>query len=104
MSVIQQPQFPYATQDYPMPDKSRPRKKDFHRGYSPVLLRTDLKEQLKQFRKKKGLAQESHFERCLVSAAIDLLINDPALHGRWIDGLAEATSRDVRLAVSGEAL
>lgn len=78
-----------------------PRNKDFHAGYSPVLLRIDVKERLKQFRRDKGFGYDSHIERCLMSAAIEMLLKMPDLHGRWIEQLAEATCKDVMLVSQG---
>ena len=74
------------------------RSRDFHVGYSPVLLRTDLKESLKRFRRDLGFGHDSHIERCLMSAAIELLLSQPELHEGWINGLADATRKDVMLA------
>ena len=74
------------------------RSRDFHAGYSPVLLRTDLKESLKQFRRDLGFGHDSHIERCLMSAAIEMLLSQPELHEGWIKGLADATRKDVMLA------
>ena len=74
------------------------RGRDFHVGYSPVLLRTDLKDALKQFRRDLGFGHDSHIERCLMSAAIEMLLARPELHDGWIKGLADATRKDVMLA------
>lgn len=73
------------------------KEKDFHRGYSPVLIRTDLKEALKKFRKDYGFGFDSHLERCLLSAGVELLLNDKSLHPKWIEMLSEATRKDVLL-------
>jgi hypothetical protein len=75
--------------------------KDFHVGYSPVLLRTELKEKLRRFRHEKGFHHESHIERCLLSAAVEMLLSESSLHPRWMEMLAEATSRDVMLVSQG---
>jgi hypothetical protein len=77
---------------------TRPKSKDFHPGYSAVLVRSDLKDSLRQFRRDKGFGHDSHIERCLMSAAIEMLLTDSGLHGRWIEMLGEATRTDVLLA------
>ena len=74
------------------------RGRDFHVGYSPVLLRTDLKDALKQFRRDLGFGHDSHIERCLMSAAIEMLLTRPELHDGWIKTLADATRKDVMIA------
>ena len=73
---------------------SRPR--DWHSGYSPVLVRTELKDELRAFRRGRGFHQ-SHIERCLMSAALEMLLRDPQLHERWLQLLADATRQDVLL-------
>ncbi len=80
-------------------DRQRtPRGKDFHPGYSAVLVRTELKDALRKFRVDKGFAHESHIERCLMSAGIELLLRDKSLHAKWMEMLADAARQDVILA------
>lgn len=86
-------------QDAANADRPRtPNGKDFHPGYSPVLVRTDLKGELRRFRTEQGFAHDTHIERCLMSAGIELLLRDKSLHGRWMEMLAEAARQDVILA------
>lgn len=85
----------------PSTDRQRSKEKDFHFGYSPVLLRTELKDELKRFRREQGFGHESHIERCLLSAAVEMLLNEQSLHQRWVEMLAEATRKDVFLVSQG---
>lgn len=82
-------------------DRTPGKGKDFHAGYSPILLRTELKEELRRFRRTKGFGHDTHIERCLMSAAIELLLTDPGLHARWMALLADATRKDVILVSQG---
>lgn len=80
-------------------DRQRtPKGKDFHPGYSAVLVRTDLKDELRRFRTEQGFAHDTHIERCLMSAGIELLLREKSLHSRWMEMLAEAARQDVILA------
>jgi hypothetical protein len=78
--------------------RTTPKGKDFHPGYSAVLVRTDLKGEPRRFRTEQGLAHDTHIERCLMSAGIELLLREKSLHSRWIEMLAEAARQDVILA------
>lgn len=73
--------------------------KDYVPGYAAVLVRAEVKEQLARFRARSGLLHESLVERCLVTAAFELLLGDPALHGRWLQQFKQAVSRDVELTI-----
>lgn len=75
------------------------RSRDFQPGYSIVLLRTDLKERFRQFRLEMGLI-ESHYERCLISAGIEMLMSDESMRQSWMNNLAEAAREDAVLATS----
>ena len=66
-------------------------------GYAVVLLRTYVKDALRHFRNTCGFVAEQSIERCLVTAGVDLLLNQPDLHGRWIAALTEAARRDAEL-------
>lgn len=72
------------------------RPRDYHQGYKPVLMRWDVKEQLWKFRQKHNF-KDSHFERCLVSAAIQVLMGNPGLYEQWISATAAMASEDVML-------
>ncbi len=54
-------------------------------GYSAVLLRTELKTLLWNFRRSQGLPCDGQAERCLSSALFELVLNDVSLHGRWME-------------------
>lgn len=74
------------------------RKADYQPGYSGVLLRDDLKQQLREFRGAKGY-RDSHYERCLVSASLELAMqpeNEDALIGL----LAKAIATDFQINTS----
>ncbi len=77
-----------------------PKQKPFHPGYRPVLLREDIKRRLAQFRTEQGVKHDSHIERCLVSAALELVLGRSDLHQQWIAGMVAAVSEDTRLAFS----
>lgn len=71
-------------------------------GYGSVLLRTDVRKRLNRFRAARGL-NDLLMERCMVTAALDLLLKDECLHKRWIELIAEAVGRDVELRVGSSA-
>lgn len=81
--------------------KARRHQRDFHAGYQPVLMRKDVKEQLAVFRRDMGVANDSHIERCLVTAAVHMLLKTPDLHKAWIDHFIQATTQDAQLAFQG---
>lgn len=74
-------------------------RKDYVPGYSAVLVRSEVKERLNQFRQRTGLLMESQVERCLVTAAFELVLGDAALHGRWIELFKRAVSADCALTM-----
>lgn len=76
------------------------RAKDFHHGYRAVLLREDIKVRLRKFRGQQSVSNDSHIERCMVTAGIELLLNRPELHQAWIEQLIQATTEDTKLAFS----
>lgn len=85
----------------PSPQNKAAKPRDFHAGYKPVLLRGDVKEQLRMFRVRHNVAGESHIERCMVTAALEVVLNDPSLHSRWIKQIQSAASQDITMAFSG---
>ncbi len=74
--------------------------KDYVPGYAAVLVRAEVKEELARFRARSGLLHESLVERCLVTAAFELLLGDPALHGRWLQQFKQAVNRDVEITIA----
>lgn len=77
------------------------RKADYQPGYSGVLLRDDLKQQLRDFRNSHGF-RDSHYERCLVSASLQLALkpeNEPTL----IALLAGAIATDFQIGTSNSS-
>lgn len=65
-------------------------------GYEGVLLRSDVKTRLRAFKESVG-AHEKHLERCLVTAAIEILLETPRLKEQWLDRMARAVATDTRL-------
>jgi hypothetical protein len=55
-------------------------------GFRPVLVREDIKNRLSGFRRDNGLT-ESHHERCLVTAALVLVLENEELRCRWMTEL-----------------
>ena len=81
------------------PDPRRTdRKPDYQPGYSGVLLREDLKQQLRDFRTSRGY-RDSHYERCLVSASLQLAMR-PENESALIELLANAIAADFKLSAS----
>ncbi len=66
-------------------------------GYASVLLRADVREALRSFRDARGFIDERSIERCLVTAGLDLLINNPHLHELWMTAFSGAARRDAEL-------
>jgi hypothetical protein len=71
-----------------------------HKGYSPVLCQTYLKDQLRDFRHNAGLGYDTHIERCLVTAAIKGFLDNSDLHDLWLTVLAEVVKQDILLTAS----
>ncbi len=74
------------------------RKADYQPGYSGVLLRDDLKQKLRDFRNEKGY-RDSHYERCLVSASLELAMK-PENERALIELLAQAVATDFQISTS----
>jgi len=63
-------------------------------GYRATLLQRSTKERLQAFRS--NLADTELFqERRLATAAIDVLLASPELHGRWITAVANVVQREL---------
>lgn len=73
--------------------------KDYFPRYAAALVCSDAKEQLQCFRARTGLLTEALLERCVVTAAFELLISDPALHERWSDRFRQAVAVDCELTI-----
>ena len=69
-------------------------------GYKAVLVTEDVKTALHAFREQRGFGRESHIERCLATAGLRLLLDDPLLHDRWLALLGEAVATDFQLVSS----
>lgn len=65
-------------------------------GYEAVLLRSDIKTRLRAFKESVG-AHEKNLERCLVTAAIEIMLETPRLKEAWLERMARAVSTDTRL-------
>lgn len=71
-----------------------------HNGYSPVLIQTHLKDRLKDFRHDCGLGYDTHIERCLASAAVQMLLDRSDLHDQWLTVLGDVVKQDVLLTAT----
>lgn len=67
--------------------------KTFVQGYQPVLVLQELKEGLKSYRIRRNL-MDSHMERTLVSAALQLVMTSPDLQERWQEAHADVLHKD----------
>ena len=76
------------------------RDREFIPGYRAVLVQEEIKVGLQRFREAHGFGRESHIERCLATAGLRLLLNEPSLHERWLTLLREAVIDDFRLVSS----
>lgn len=79
--------------------RSTTRKRDHQPGYSGVLLRDDLKDRLRTYRRDRGLG-DSHIERCLVAACVDLA-TQPEFEARLRKELARAVAEDFQISTDG---
>jgi hypothetical protein len=68
-------------------------------GYKSVLVNVRVKENLTTFRRKLGYI-DSHWERCLVSAAIDIVLSDEALKQAWLTHVDSIRQEDQRLVLA----
>jgi hypothetical protein len=90
-------QNPLTTHD----SRRSERKADYQPGYSGVLLRDDLKQQLREFRNSRGY-RDSHYERCLVSASLQLAMK-PENEDTLIELLANAIAADFHISASNSS-
>lgn len=67
-------------------------------GYKSVLINEKVKEELTAFRRANGLI-DSQMERCLVSAAISLLLKDGDMKAAWMSEMRATLSEDTRLVM-----
>lgn len=74
----------------------RPRKTEFQAGYKSVLVRDELKQKIFHWRSTRGL-NDSHYERCLVSALIEFGLL-PENEQSLIKILGSAVARDFELS------
>ncbi len=80
-------------------DRSLARASSRHvEGYEGVLLRSDVKTKLRAFKESVG-AHEKHLERCLVTAAIEIMLETPRLKEAWLERMARAVATDTRLVL-----
>jgi len=70
--------------------------KEFVHGYRGVLVRIDVKDLLRQFAASAGFLRESQVERCLASAAIEMVLTDPALRARLLSAYETASVKDIQ--------
>lgn len=65
-------------------------------GFEPVLLRSESKKRLKEFRFAQiGVPRDMHIERHLVTAAIDLVLADEDTQRRWLEYVRQSLRTDI---------
>lgn len=77
-------------------DRRKDRKANHQPGYSGVLLRVDLKQSLRDYRNGRGF-HDSHFERCLVSACVEMGL-DPSNDAALQKALASTVAFDLQIS------
>jgi len=80
---------------------TKPTHRDYQPGYEPVLVRADTRAMLRAFRIR-HFGSDSHIERCMVSAALSLVLSEPALQHRLLEGMKEAVRADISLSLNGK--
>lgn len=65
-------------------------------GYTPTLIRTDVKDLLTDWRRQHGYAHTENAERCIASAALHLCLTQPDLRTRFLAALDSAVASDFR--------
>lgn len=80
----------------PLDDRRKDRKANHQPGYSGVLLRVDLKQKLRDYRTARGW-YDSHFERCLVSACVEMGL-DPSNDAALQKALASTVALDLQIS------
>jgi hypothetical protein len=61
----------------------------------------DVKEQLRRFAAEAGFLRESQVERCLASAAIDMVLADASLRSRLLSEFEVASVKDIQAIRAG---
>lgn len=65
-------------------------------GYEPVLLRSEIKKRLKEFRFAKiGVPKEMHIERHMVTAAVELVLTNKDAQQQWLENVHKALHADI---------
>ncbi len=77
---------------------TKPAPRDHQPGYEAVLLRASIRAQLRTFRRT-HFGGDSHIERCMVSAAIQMVMASTALQEQLLACMADAVQTDVRLSL-----
>jgi hypothetical protein len=67
-------------------------------GYKSVLINEKLKDKFTNFRRNEGLV-DSQMERCLVSAAVSLLMKNREWQKEWMDELKAMLAEDAKLVI-----
>lgn len=74
------------------------RQKGYQPGYSTVLIQAATKDALRAYRLH-AFGTDTHIERCLVTAAVELLLKDKSLHDRWFEAFRDVVQTDMLLAM-----
>lgn len=74
------------------------RPKDYQPGYSPALVRTDIKDKLREFRMQ-FFGTDSHVERCLITAALNVMLHHDEFRDVWLAAFKDACRADIDLSM-----
>ncbi|HXF45844.1 MAG TPA: hypothetical protein VNK91_06970 [Burkholderiaceae bacterium] len=74
-----------------------PSRKEYVAGYSGILVRSDIKARLHAFRASLGLRAEPSVERCLATAALEVVLEDRSLVSSLLARFKSAAERDYEL-------
>lgn len=72
-------------------------RKEYVAGYSGILIRSDIKARLHAFRAALGLRGEPAVERCLATAAMEVVLEDRSLVAPLLTRFKAAAERDYEL-------
>lgn len=65
-------------------------------GFEPVLLRSESKKKLKDYRfNQMSVARDMHIERHLVTAAVDYVLSNEEAQTKWLDLVKESLRTDI---------
>lgn len=72
------------------------RNNNFVHGFEPVLLRSEVKKRLKEFRfEQMTVPRDMHIERHMVSAAIEYVLTDEVAQRKWLELIGKSIREDI---------